>query len=158
MNPTVGTLMDCDVLIEGDSMAKIGQDITVNDPDVQIIDATNSIVSPGFVDTHRHVWQTQLRSIANDWTLFDYFVNVRNVYASCYNAEDAYLGNYVGALEAIYSGVTSLVDHSHIINSPQHADAVIKGLKDSGIRATWCYGFWPNPDYTKPNPFFSRPD
>ncbi|OAA66932.1 Metal-dependent hydrolase, composite domain protein [Niveomyces insectorum RCEF 264] len=157
MDPSLGVLENCDVLLQGDTIAKIGHNIE-GPAGVQVIDAENAIVSPGFIDTHRHVWQTQIRSVANDWTLFDYFVHVRNRFASCYTKEDAYLGNYVGALEAIFSGVTSLVDHSHIINTPAHADAVIKGLQDAGIRATWCYGFWPNPDYTKSDPFSSRPD
>ena len=45
----------------------------------------------------------------------------------------------------IESQITYLVDHSHIINSPAHADAAIKGLKDSRIRGIFCYGMWPNP-------------
>ena len=106
---------------------------------------TGTIVSPGFVDTHRHTWQTQLRGVAAEWTLYDYVLHMRMVYGSLYTADDAYLGNHGGALEALDAGITTLVDHSHIINSPAHADEALRGLVDSGIRAVFCYGLYPNP-------------
>ncbi|KAH8690794.1 hypothetical protein BGW36DRAFT_306301 [Talaromyces proteolyticus] len=144
MDPSIGVVENCDVLIEGSKIAKIGPNIVTGD-EVSVIDATNCIVSPGFVDTHRHTWQTQLRTITSNDTLFDYFVKVRNVYGSCYTPEDAYMGNYCGALESINSGITCLVDHCHIINSPAHSDAVVKGLKDAKIRGVFCYGLYQNP-------------
>ena len=116
-------------------------------PDSTVIDATNAIVSPGFVDTHRHTWQTQLRTITSDFVLSDYAAHIRNVYGSCYTAHDAYIGNYCGALESIDNGITFLIDHSHIMNSPDHADAAVKGLRDSKIRAVFCYGLYENPSW-----------
>src|SRR5690606_7788510 len=59
-------------------------------------------------------------------------------------AEDAYLGNYVGALEALDAGITTLVDHCHILNTPEHADSAVRGLMDSGIRGIFCYGTFEN--------------
>lgn len=113
----------------------------------RVIPADGKIVAPGFVDTHRHVWQTQLRTVAADWTLFEYIVNIRAVYSGFYGPEDAYLGNHLGALEALNAGVTTLVDHSHLVNSPQHADRLIDGLADAGLRARFCYGMFMNPKF-----------
>ncbi|KAJ5611970.1 hypothetical protein N7528_009075 [Penicillium herquei] len=59
--------------------------------------------------------------------------------------EDVYVGNYCGALESLDNGITFLIDHSHIMNSPKHADAAVQGLKDSNIRAVFCYGLYENP-------------
>jgi cytosine/adenosine deaminase-related metal-dependent hydrolase len=70
---------------------------------------------------------------------------MRSIYGSFYDAEDAYLGNHVGALEALSAGITTLVDHCHVINSPAHADRAIAGLRDAGIRGVFCYGLYPNP-------------
>src|SRR6516225_7675869 len=108
-----------DILVDDGKIVAIAPNISA---DAEAIDASDGIVLPGLVDTHRHVWQTQLRTVATDWSLFDYFVEMRSGYSTFYTAEDAYLGNLVGALEALDAGVTTLVDHCHIINSPDHAE------------------------------------
>lgn len=137
-----------DILVEGDRIVAVAPKLDA--PDAVRIDATGGIVHPGFVDTHRHVWQTQLRTVATDWSLYDYVSLMRCIYSFFYDAEDAYLGNFVGALEALNAGVTTVVDHCHIINSPDHAHEAVRGLIDSGIRAQFCYGFWPNPTAVEP--------
>ncbi|KAH7378871.1 5-methylthioadenosine/S-adenosylhomocysteine deaminase [Cadophora sp. MPI-SDFR-AT-0126] len=140
----IGIVPHCDVLIEHGIITAVAPNLPVS-ADLTIIDATDAIVSPGFVDTHRHTWQTQLRTITSNYVLLDYIVNIRNIYGSCYTSHDAYLGNYCGALESIDNGITYLVDHSHIMNSPDHADAAVRGLQDSKIRAVFCYGLYANP-------------
>jgi cytosine/adenosine deaminase-related metal-dependent hydrolase len=132
-----------DLSIEEGRIAAIG-DAIAPPPDATVIDADGAIVAPGFVDTHRHVWQTQLRGVAADWSLLDYFVNMRMRYAPVYEAEDAYLGNLLGAVEALDAGVTTVVDHCHVINSPDHADGALAGLSESGIRAVFAYGSFDN--------------
>lgn len=144
VDPAIGIVNNCDVLIKEGFIAAVGPDIEAL-PDSTIIDGTDAIVSPGFVDTHRHTWQTQLRTITADYVLSDYFVNIRNIWGSCYTAQDAYIGNYCGALESVDNGITFLIDHSHIMNSPEHADAAVRGLKDANIRAIFCYGLYENP-------------
>jgi cytosine/adenosine deaminase-related metal-dependent hydrolase len=132
-----------DLLIVDGRIAAVGSVADVPQG-VERIDARNGIVAPGFVDTHRHVWQTQLRGAAANWSLLDYFVNMRMRYAISYQAEDAYLGNLLGALEAVDAGVTTVVDHCHVINSPDHADGALAGLVESGIRAVFAYGSFDN--------------
>lgn len=146
VDPEIGTVPNCDVLIEDGNIVAVGLKLA-RPVDASIIDATNAIVSPGFVDNHRHTWQTQLRTVTSDYILTDYFIFIRNIYGSCYTPHDAYLGNYCGALESIDNGITFLIDHSHIMNSPEHADAAVKGLQDSKIRAVFCYGLYENPGW-----------
>ena len=138
-----GTLRDADLLIDGTRIAQIGRGLQA--PDAQVVDATNCIVHPGFVDTHRHIWQTNVRSVATDWSLFNYFVQMRSIYSGFYGPEDAWLGNHVGALEALNAGITTIVDHCHILNSPEHSDAVVDALQQTGIRGVFCYGLFENP-------------
>ncbi|KAF5238960.1 hypothetical protein FANTH_10132 [Fusarium anthophilum] len=149
IDESIGNVADCDILIEDGFIKAVGPNLEHSDHIV--IDGTDAIVSPGFIDTHRHTWQTQLRTICTDFVLSDYLLNVRHIYGSCYSAEDAYLGNYCGALESIDNGITYLIDHSHIMNSPAHADAAIRGLRDAKIRGTFCYGFYPNPAWAGSN-------
>jgi len=103
------------------------------------------VVMPGFVDTHRHTWQTPFRGICADWTLEDYFRGIRMSISPRCSAEDVYAGNYVGALEALDAGVTTILDFSHCNNTPEHADGALAGLRDAGIRAMFAYGFYPAP-------------
>ena len=112
--------------------------------DVPVIDAAGALVLPGFVDTHRHIWQTQLRTLATDWSLWDYFLQMRLGYSTFYTAEDAYLGNLVGVLEGLDAGVTTVVDHCHILNTPEHAQEAVRGLVQARTRAVFCYGTFAN--------------
>ena len=139
-----------DVLVVDGRIAEIAPMIAADDADV--VDAAGMIVMPGFVDTHRHVWQTQLRGTAGDWSLYDYLTWIRTQYSVCYDAEDAYLGNYVGALEAINAGITTMVDHSHLQLSEEHSDGLAKGLLDSGMRGVFCYGLYRNPPFRPGEP------
>ena len=142
----LGTIPNCDILIDNGVIAAVGPSLG-DQTDAILIDGTNAIVSPGFVDTHRHTWQTQLRTVTTDYVLSDYVLNIRNCYGSCYGPQDAYIGNLCGALESIDNGITFLIDHSHIMNSPEHSDAAVKGLRDSKIRGVFCYGLYDNPDW-----------
>ena len=140
MDPELKDLAAGDVLLDGDRIAAIAPHLDAGD--ARVIDARGHVVMPGFVDTHRHTWQTQMRAICADWTLTDYFLGMRLAISPAYSADDVYVGNFVGALEALNAGVTTLLDFSHCNNTPDHADAAIKGLKDAGIRALHCYGFF----------------
>jgi 5-methylthioadenosine/S-adenosylhomocysteine deaminase len=110
---------------------------------------------PGFVDTHRHTWETSIRTSAPDYTLGAYFGAILDKFAPNYRPDDVYAGNLWGALECINAGITTLVDWSHIMNTPAHADAAIRGLRESGIRSVFAFGFpntsiqdwWFGPDW-----------
>ncbi|WP_413105675.1 amidohydrolase family protein [Streptomyces sp. Inha503] len=146
MDPSTHDLTSGDILIVDDRIERIAPVIEADE--AEIVDAAGTIASPGFVDTHRHVWQSLLRGVAVNWSLFEYMVEMRTMYPVCYQVEDAYLGNHYGALEAINAGVTTLVDHSHLQVSAEHSDTLVKGLKDSGIRGIFGYGVYRNPRYT----------
>ena len=146
MDRRTSDLATGDILLVDDRIADVAASIEADD--AEVVDATGMAASPGFVDTHRHVWQTQLRGVSTDWSLFQYVAEMRTMYSVCYDPDDAYLGNYVGALEAINAGVTTLVDHSHLQISEDHSDALVRGLVDAKIRGIFCYGVYRNPKFT----------
>lgn len=145
LDESIGTLPKGDVLIEGSRILKVAPSIA--DDATEVIDATNMIVAPGMVDTHRHVWLSTLRGKSIDWTLAEYMTLARVMYGGCYDEDDAYLANYVGGLEAVASGITTLVDHSHLQRSPDISDALAKGLIDSGVGGFFCYSLQYVPEY-----------
>lgn len=138
VDPDLGNLSGADLLIDGTRIAAVGHDISA--ADAEIVDGTGTIVMPGMIDTHRHMWQTVLRNIAADWTLSQYFAGVRVQLGGHFRAEDIYAGNLAGAYEALNAGVTTCLDWSHNMNTPEHADAAVGALKASGGRYVMCYG------------------
>ncbi len=80
------------------------------------------------------------KGIASDWTLVDYLASIHAGLASYYNADDMYIGNYVGALYQINTGSTTIVDWCHNNPTPDHTDEAIRGLEESKIRAIFLHG------------------
>lgn len=151
---SLGELPRADVLVEGDRIAEVGEGLSADG--AQVIDAEGDIVIPGFVDTHRHTWETSIRSSAPDYTLGAYFGAILDKFAPRYRPDDVYAANLWGSLECLNAGITTLVDWSHIMNTADHADAAIQGLRDAGLRAVFAFGFpntsiqdwWFGPDYS----------
>jgi 5-methylthioadenosine/S-adenosylhomocysteine deaminase len=145
----IGNFTQADVLIDGTKIASVGPNLKA--ADAEVIDAANMIVMPGFIDTHRHIWEGILRNIGTDVPLegdASYLAFVLNVLAPAYRPEDAYIGDLVGLIGAIDAGITTILDWSHIQATPEHADAVIRALQESCIRAVFAYGYpwWKYPD------------
>lgn len=142
LDPQVGVFARGDVLIEGDRILQVGPGLA--NGEAEMIDASGMIVMPGFVDSHRHIWEGILRNIGTDVPLegrTSYISFVLHKLAPAFRPEDAYAGNLVSALGAIDAGITTLLDWSHIQGSPAHTDAVVQALEDSGLRAVFAYGF-----------------
>ena len=133
----VGDFETADVLVEGSKIAAVGPSLTAQ---ADVIDATGMIVMPGFVDTHRHMWQGALRNILPDGLLSDYGRHITGTARAIFRPEDAHAGDLVSALGAVNAGVTTVMDWSHIGNSPEHTDAAIDALVESGIRAVYGFG------------------
>lgn len=130
LDKELGELRDGDVLVDGQRLAAVGRDIPAVDADV--IHAQGIIVLPGLIDPHRHAWQSLARGSGVDWTLAACFQAVRGMLGENCRPQDLYTANLLGIVEALDSGITTVLDWSHLINSPEHADAAVAGLKASG--------------------------
>jgi 5-methylthioadenosine/S-adenosylhomocysteine deaminase len=127
MDPAIGDLDRGDVLLENDVIVDVAEHIDASD--AAVIDASDRLVMPGFVDTHRHTWQTAFRGVGVDWTFAEYLVAVHGTLKPHYQPEDVYLGNLLGRLEALHSGVTTMLDWFHCGRTPEHVDAAVQGLR-----------------------------
>ena len=152
---TQGVLPRADVLISKDRIEAIAPTLAADDADV--IDAAGCIVIPGLINAHMHTWQTALRGVAANWTLPEYFKKMHAGLATVFGPEDLHIATLVGALNQLNCGTTTLADWCHNNRTPEHNDAAVSGLLESGIRAAFFHGT-PKPD-PKPGetPFWEVP-
>src|ERR671923_920409 len=139
MNDAHDVLHDADVLVVDDKIAAVGSGLDVPDGASEI-DASNGIVMPGMVDTHRHMWQTALRGFGADWTLTNYFQFYYLNWGKIFRPEDIYAGNLLSAIEAVDAVVTTTVDWSHGLQTVDHADAAVDALEAVPGRFVLAYG------------------
>jgi cytosine/adenosine deaminase-related metal-dependent hydrolase len=148
MDPNVGDFPEADVLIEGKQIVAIGPNLHVGG--AAEIDARGCIVMPGFVDTHHHQFETVLRSFLADGILINdqsntpsgnltYYEYILLKFAPVYRPEDVYINELFGALSQLDDGVTTVHDVSQIHHTPEHSDAAIQALFDSGRRSAFGY-------------------
>jgi 5-methylthioadenosine/S-adenosylhomocysteine deaminase len=137
----IGEFAQADVLIEDGKIRDIRPTIPVSDDSTGLIDATDRIVMPGFVDTHHHFYQGILRNILPNARLDpDYRRDIANTLTPVYQPADVYAGTLITALSLIEMGTTTAIDTSQSSHTPEHTDAGIRALQESGIRAV--YAFW----------------
>jgi len=138
MDPAVGDLRRGDVLIEDDNIVEVGPSVPAGD--AERIDATGMVVMPGLVDSHRHLWQTGTRADSMDQVFWDLVRSQWPKVAAYYSAEDVYATVLAGAADALDRGITTVLDFCHIVNTPEHAEANLRALRETGIRSRFLYG------------------
>ncbi|HLG60247.1 MAG TPA: amidohydrolase family protein [Vicinamibacterales bacterium] len=162
LDTRVGDFEKADVLIDGKLIAAIGPSLSA--ADALVVDCSGTIVMPGFVTTHHHQYETLQRSIIADgllggaWPQESYGSVVQNIWTAGrivdpanpnnviwdlgrvpYDPEDCYISELVACLSEISEGITTGMDTSQANHTPEHTDAMIKGLMDSGRRTVFDY-------------------
>jgi 5-methylthioadenosine/S-adenosylhomocysteine deaminase len=162
LDPKVGDFEKADVLIDGKLIADVAPNLSASD--ALVVDCSGTIVMPGFVTTHHHQYETLQRSIIADGTLAgawpqeSYGSVVQNIWTAGriadpknpnnfiwdlgrvpYDPEDCYISELVACLSEISEGITTGMDTSQANHTPEHTDAMIKALMDSGRRTVFDY-------------------
>src|SRR5271170_466164 len=139
MDSTVSNLATGDVLVDGDRIAAVGANLRVDD--AQVIDAACSIVMPGLIDAHHHMWLGVMRRMMPDVDdLFAYIDVVAETLGVQYRPLDMYLSTKLTAVASLDAGITTIIDACHSSHSPGHTDAALDALDDAGIRALHMVG------------------
>ncbi len=166
LDPQVGDFAQADVLVDGEKILAVGPNLQAGG--AAEIDATGRIVMPGFIDTHHHQFETVLRSFLADGVLINdgsgtaagtttYYEYILLTFAPVYRPQDVYINELFAALSQLDDGVTTVHDVSQIHHTPQHSDAAIQALFDSGRRSAFGYfeGAGSNgPNYAYPQDAF----
>lgn len=138
MEPTIPDLVRGDLHVRDGVIVAVGEHLEA--PGAQVIDGSDRIVMPGFVDTHWHLWNTFLRPLVRaDEKVLGYFPSTLRLGPYC-KPDDAYKSVRLSIAEAFVCGITTVHDWAHNVCSPQHADAELQALTDCGVRARFSYG------------------
>jgi len=139
MDPKVPNLSTGDVLVEGERIAAVGANLQADG--AEVIDVAGSIVMPGLVDAHHHMWLGVMRRMMPDVDdLFAYIDVVAETLGAHYRPLDMYLSTKLTAVASLDAGITTIIDACHASRSPEHTDAALGALDDAGIRALHMVG------------------
>jgi len=139
MDPALGDIAGGDVHVKGGEIVAVGRGLPA--PGAPEIDGAGAIVLPGLVETHWHMWTTLFRSYAGDERGKTYFPMVL-AFTKFLNPDDVYAGTRLGAVEALSSGITTVHDWAHSIRDFSYAEAELRALADTGIRARFSYSWY----------------
>src|SRR5580698_7528289 len=131
MDSRLGTFPLADILIDAGLIAGIAP--RIDRQYAEVVDGRGFIVIPGLINAHMHTWQTALRGIASGWNLPEYLKKMHAGLALMFQPEDLHIATLVGALNQLNCGTTTLVDWCHNNPTPEHNDAAIDALAESGI-------------------------
>ena len=125
------------ILIEDDKIRSIGPE-PLNILADQIIDASNMLITPGFINTHHHLYQTLTRNIPlmQDQPLFSWLTNHYEVWREL-TTEAVTISTQTGLLELMKSGVTTSSDHLYLFPSEASSELIdteIEAAQKLGIR------------------------
>ena len=123
-----------DILIEGNTIKKIGEVKKEELEDAEIIDGKNKIAIPGLINTHTHIPMTLFRGVADDLPLMEWLNNYIWPMEAKLNEEIVYWGTLLGCMEMIRSGTTTFNDMYFFL------EGIAKAVDESGMRAVLAYG------------------
>src|SRR5258705_9612908 len=137
MEPGTGDLANGDVHVRDGAIVAGGTKLSA--PGAAVVDGAGIIVLPGLVETHWHMWNTLLRSMSGEKPEHGYFRTTAALGQKC-EPGDMYQGTRLAAAEAINSGITFVHDWCHNIRGFDYAEADLRALRETGIRARFSYG------------------
>jgi len=139
MDPRLGDIAGGDLHVRNGEILAVGKDLQA--AGIAVLSGRGMIVLPGMVDTHWHMWNTMLRSFGGEKPADGYFPRTA-AYGKAMTPDDMYRSARLATADAIYSGITTVHDYCHNVQSREHAEADIRALRESGLRGRWSYG-WP---------------
>lgn len=113
-----------DLRIIGGTIAEMGNGLTPL-PGERVLDASDCVVYPGWVNTHHHLFQSLLKGVPSglNMTLSPWLQAVPFIYRRHFNEERLRLAARIGLVELMLSGCTTVADHHYIYYPGMSYDA-----------------------------------
>ena len=101
----------------------------------EVIDASGTVILPGLINCHHHLFQTLTRSIgtAQGLSLFDWLKTLYPIWGQM-DAEAVYVSARLGLVELLLSGATTVADHLYIFPNGARLDDEIQAAREFGVR------------------------
>lgn len=119
-----------DILIAGSKIVQIAPNISM--PADEVLEASNYIVCPGFIQTHIHLCQVLFRNMADDLSLLEWLEKKIWPFEGAHTVDSMALSAQLGIAELFLSGTTTILD----MGTVNHQDVIFENLQISGMRAT----------------------
>ena len=120
-----------DVWIRDGRIVRIGGRAVRPSPDAEVLDATDAVVVPGFVQTHVHLCQMLLRGLADDLSLLAWLRRRIWPLEAAHDEVSLRLSADLGVAELVRGGTTTVLD----MGTVRHHDVVFEALQAGGLRA-----------------------
>ena len=132
------------IYIEGNQIVEVGEIVPGTYSPDRTIDARGSLVMPGLINTHHHLYSTFARGFTPPGPAAQNFTeNLENLWwklDSALNSEDVYYSALLAIMHAARAGCTTIIDHHA---SPScwdgSLDQVERAFKDVGLSGCLCY-------------------
>jgi putative selenium metabolism protein SsnA len=136
-------LHDSAVLIENTKIKHIGKSSEFTDSYDRVIDASNKVVLPGFINAHMHFYSTMVRGLGKIEPAVDFVDVLQKLWWKLDKQlilDDCYYSALIPLIGAVKKGTTTLIDHHA---SPYaitgSLEKIASAVKDVGLRASLCY-------------------
>jgi cytosine/adenosine deaminase-related metal-dependent hydrolase len=133
MDDTRRELHGADILLRDGVIAAIGPAISA--PGAQVTNATGCIVTPGFVNTHHHLYQTLTRAVpgGQDALLFGWLRTLYPIWAR-FTPDEIFTSAQLGLSELALTGCTLTSDHLYLFPNGSRLDDTIHAAAEVGLR------------------------
>jgi cytosine/adenosine deaminase-related metal-dependent hydrolase len=152
-------LRQASIFIDRGRIAAIGSTEAIDSqlrgrvPPEAVIDASQTLIAPGFINTHVHTFEHLSRGLIPDnlptrpWALGYFFP-----FQAEMTEREAYISARLACLDMVRCGTTCFIDSS-ILNHNRYVDAVVQAIDDLGMRAVLGRGVCDRPPPDLPSYF-----
>lgn len=137
MDARLGDLTKGDIHIRDGAIVAVAPDIDI--AGTERIDVSGTIVMPGLVDTHWHMWNTIARGLPS--SRLGPFARTMGALAANWTPEASALGVRLALAEAVNAGITTTNNWAHNTKSLDFAEAELAAQLASGVRGRFSYGY-----------------